>query len=227
MKALAATAILAPVLALTVGTAAAQTGLLRDWDYEGLYADGLSVDRLLDGMDVNGPEQPDLGEVEDLLIRPDGEVVAVLVEMDNFWAPGEMQVSIPWEQVEVGEKGLAAPITEQNAGDYSLFARRGTSPAEATDVWRASELIGDYARVRDGEATREYGYVSDMIIRDGKIAAVVVTPDVSWDVAGNRAYAWTSADTGWRPANRYYDLPHTRDEAVEARVFNYEAMAWN
>lgn len=227
-------------LALGAGTAAAQTGVLRDWQYDELYATGVSVEELLDGMDVNGAEEQDIGEVEDVLIGRDGRVLSVIAEVGGFWDMGDTHISIPWRQVDLANyaDGITVPITEDNADDYSLFDREVVSRAAVEDevvsevdsaetaggVWRASELVGDYARVRDGDAWSDYGYVSDMIVRDGRVAAVIVTPDVTWDTAGYRAYPWTAETTGWRPADRYYDLPYSRDEVANAQVFDYDEL---
>lgn len=239
MRFLATTA-LGLSLALGAGAAAAQTGVLRDWKYDDLYAKGVSVEEMLDGMDVNGTEEQDIGEVEDVLIGPDGKVISVIAEVGGFWDMGDTHISIPWDQVDLANyaDGITVPITEDNADDYSLFDREVVSKAQVEDqvvsevdsaeamggVWRASELVGDYARVRDGDAWSDYGYVSDMIIRDGEIAAVIVTPDVTWDSAGYRAYPWAVGPTGWRPADRYYNLPYDREEVMNAQVFDYDEL---
>jgi hypothetical protein len=94
-------------------------------------------------------------------------------------------------------------------------------------MWRASNVIGDYARVRDGEAWAEYGYVNDLIVRDGKIASVVVTPDVSYGVGGYRAYPYAGVYDGWTAGDTYYDLPYTVEEIDRVEAFDYDSFAWD
>ena len=88
-------------------------------------------------------------------------------------------------------------------------------------AWRASELIGDYARLRDGNAYGDYGYVSDLILRDNKVAAVVVQPRAGYG-PGYRAYPYYGYPYGWNAGSPYYDMPYTEDDILDAEPFDYD-----
>ncbi|WP_349370168.1 PRC-barrel domain-containing protein [Salinarimonas sp.] len=112
-------------------------------------------------------------------------------------------------------------------------------------AYRVSEVIGDYVRIRDedGETTdaaaaddammmgrpgypgragyRDYGYVNDVIIADGRVQAVVVNPDLAYG-RGYYAYPYYSPyNYGYGP---YYDLPYGEDEVGAVEPFEYERM---
>ena len=88
--------------------------------------------------------------------------------------------------------GIIVPADEDTVGDYAFEqyvlsaeiaeteAVARVDDAEVRRGWRGSELIGDYARIRDGDTYSNYGYVSDMILRNGQVAAVVVQPDAAY-----------------------------------------------
>lgn len=192
-------------------------------NYNELYA-GMSVEELL-GADVHGTTGEDIGEVENLVIGKDGEVLSVIAEVGGFLELGDKHISIPWDRVTVGVDGddLSIPLTQDTLEEFSLFADPRVTAQEARTTiqevegddagvvttgpraWRATELIGDHARLRDKDGFVNYGYVHDLIIRDGKVAAVVVSPDVTWG-PGLYAYPYYGYWSGWHPAFPYYDL---------------------
>ena len=91
-------------------------------------------------------------------------------------------------------------------------------------AWRATDAIGDFARLKDGDGYANYGYVDDLIIRGGEIAAVVVSPDVGVGAAapGVYAYPYYGYDYGWDPGLNTYDLPYDREEVGALEPFDYE-----
>ncbi|MFZ3584248.1 PRC-barrel domain-containing protein [Loktanella sp. DJP18] len=234
---------------------------LTDWDYESLYTDGISVERLLDA-DVISATGDDVGDVENVLFGPGGDLVSVIVEAGGFWDIGDTHVNIPWDIVETAPwdaDGIMIPITQEQLEDpevYGLFDEElGYGYAEGSGlnnvtietivaeeqlaevggdglgvvetgprVWRAPDLIGDYARVRDGDALVNYGYVEDIIVRDGQIAAVLVTPDRGWGVTGNRAYPYYGSNYGWSSGAEYYDMPYDRTEISDVEAFDNDML---
>lgn len=113
-------------------------------------------------------------------------------------------MNVPWDKFKVAADGdsVTIPLTQETIEDYSRFADPALGATEAaTEVqevesdnagvaltgqraWRAAELIGDYARLKDGDSWANYGYVDDLIVRDGQIEAVVVSPDARWRAPG-------------------------------------------
>lgn len=213
---------------------------LAEWNYEDLYAGGISADDFIDEMQVYDQTGEDIGDVEDILIGPDGGVLAIVAEVGGFWDIGDTHVSVPFDQVEMAEAGdgVVVPVTEETVDDYGNWGDAWTTTgagnvgdevaAGIDDValpraWRASELIGDYARLTEGEGFANYGYVNDLVLRDGQVAAVVVQPDRGYG-AGYRAYPYYGYGRGWYPGTPYYDMPYTADETVEMEEFDYDRL---
>ena len=207
---------------------------LEQWTYEPLYAEGVSADRLI-GHDVLGPEGDDIGQVENILIGPNGQAVALIAEVGGLWELGDTHISIPWDETDITADGAVVPVTEETVGDYSLFRDGYLRLGDAANliqevegdgwgevvtgprIWRATELIGDYARLIDGSVFTEYGLINDIIIRDGQVAAAVVSPDLE-----GRAYAYPYY--GWTAGSPFYDLPYDAAEADILEPFDYDQI---
>ena len=210
---------------------------LADWRYDDLYNGGVSVEELIDGMDVIGPTGDDIGEVENVLFGPGGRVVALVAEVGGFWDIGDTHISVPWDMVQPGTDNVLIPVTEETVGDYSIFNDNVTYLDAANQiqqvegdgigkvetgprVWRATDLIGDYARVKRGDRFGNYGYVNDLIIRNGQIAATVVSPDSGYGRGGSYAYPYPGYTAG-----DYYNLPYAEDELGGVEPFEYDRMS--
>ncbi|MFN7023486.1 MAG: PRC-barrel domain-containing protein [Pseudorhizobium sp.] len=211
---------------------------LSQWNPDELYATAWSAEALFD-RPVFGAEGEEIGDVEDLIIGPAGNLLSLVAEVGGLWDLGDTHVSVPWEQVVVRVDGtIAIPVTEDNADDFSVLrddarhlAQEIVSDMDNKEVgpraWRASELIGDIVRVRGGAAPRTlaygpYGYVEDLIFNDGKLTAAVV----DLDPAGPEevAYPFYGYEYGWTPGNPYYDLPYDRDEAATIEPFEVDRL---
>lgn len=215
---------------------------LSDWGYDALYQNGFSSDDFIDDTEVYGESGDPIGDVEDLLIGTNGRVVAVIAEVGGFWDIGDSHVSIPWSDVRMTEdgEGIVVPVTEDNVDDYGVYDNAFLSRDEASGqiigevddaiarsrMWRVSELIGDYARTREGGTYTNYGYVNDVIVRDGQVSAVVVEPDTGYGLAGRYAYPYYGYDNGtdWTPGSTYYNMPYSSDEASRTDRFDYEQL---
>lgn len=226
-------------------TSANEVISLSDWRFDDLYAGGVSAEVIIDGMDVYDVSGENIGEVEDIIVGSTGEVLSVIAEVGGLWDIGDTHVSIPWSDIEiaVGGDGVIVPVTEDNVDEYGYFGEYGTEVITAAEAgtsiisevddaytgdraWRASEVIGDYARLGDNSAYRNYGYVNDLILRNGEVAAVVVEPDSSYGYDGYQAYPYYGydADYGWNPGNNYYDLPYDETEVGAMEPFDYNRL---
>lgn len=216
---------------------------LGDWSYDDLYSRGFSAEAFIDDTEVYGVGGEEIGNVEDLLIGPDGKVVSVIAEVGGFWDIGDRHVSIPWESVSANATGdgITVPVTEETVDDYDVYNRElitrqmaaGNIVGNVDDalagnrLWRASEVIGDYSRLAEGgNAFREYGYVSDLIIVDGQVKAVVIQPDSGYGAVGSYAYPYYGYDYGygWQPGNAYYDMPYNEGEIAELEAFDSDRL---
>ncbi|MBF9029759.1 PRC-barrel domain containing protein [Rhodobacterales bacterium HKCCE3408] len=209
---------------------------LDDWNYDELRdADTWSVDTLF-GNDVMGSADTRIGDVEDLVLNDEGEVIALIAEVGGFWDIGDTHVSVPWDQVVVATDGeVAVPVNEDNVDEFDLFDSSGLSEDTklsdnvvggldseelGTGLWRASDLLGDYVRVMGEEdAWVNFGYVSDLMVNaDGQIAATLVTATTRYG-PGTYAYPYYAPSgregfPAWSPGARSYDLPILVDEAM-------------
>ena len=208
---------------------------LNEWAYDDLYSAGWTVETMFDETEVIGPEGEQIGDVENVLIGADGQIMSVVVEVGGFWDIGDTHVSVPWDEVTLGETmdEITVPVTEENADDYSIFGPRefffagdGDEVAIVDDslftgerVFKATELIGDYVYLTGDE---EYGYVSDLVFdkNDGSMLAVLVDGSTIGD-PGPYAYPYTGYHTDWHPGIVDLRLPYSAEEVTVVDTFDY------
>ncbi|WEX10639.1 PRC-barrel domain-containing protein [Chelativorans sp. AA-79] len=211
---------------------------LPEWRSDNLYADGISVDYVMDEAEVYGPGGDEIGSVENFVFAEDGRVLSIVAEVGGFWDLFDTHVNVPWEEVTYSGGRLTILVTEDNVEDYSLFktgyltaqGAAGDTTVVEDDLatgprsFRASELIGDYARIRadDQDNYANYGYVNDLILRDGQIAAVVVNPNAGYGTPGPYAYPYYGY--GWAPGMPYYDMPYGEQDVAQAERFDYDRL---
>lgn len=214
---------------------------LDQWRAQSLYqGGGFSADDFIDEMDILDPAGEEIGEVEDVVVGIDGQILSVIAEVGGLWGIGDTTVSIPWDTIELAPEGnrIVVPVTEDTVDDYRAFTDLYV-PAEAVEseivrtevedtllgprAWRVTELIGTLARIREGEGMVGYGYVSDLILKGGEVAAVIVQSEGAYGSNGRFAYPYGEQLTGyrWNPGTPYYDLPYTAEEVGAAVPFDY------
>jgi sporulation protein YlmC with PRC-barrel domain len=64
------------------------------------------------GKDVYGTNGNEVGELNNLLIDPDGRVRAALIEFGGFLGIGEHRIAVPWDQMSVQGNRLVVNMTE-------------------------------------------------------------------------------------------------------------------
>jgi len=217
---------------------------LDDWQVSPLYNRGWSADRFFGQPVISETSEEVIGDVEDLIIGPNGDVVALVAEVGGVLDIGDTHVSVPWNQVSLtGDGSAMVPVTLENADEFGFFARPseqklGQDVLSGLDdeplgnrAWRASELIGDLVRVTNEEAQETrfvgYGYVQDLIVTEGQVVATVIDRNSGYGVPGRYAYPYYGYGYGWHPGNRYYNLPFDREEADRASEFDYERLGEN
>lgn len=144
-------------------TPVGQVITLREWNTSAMAGSGWSARSFFD-TSVRGPSGEEIGDVEDLIVGANGELLALVAEVGGFWDIGDTHVSIPWDAVTIRQNGsVVIPVTEDNVDNYGFFGAVPTRGQLAGQVvsgladqplgaraWRVSELIGDLARVRSG-----------------------------------------------------------------------------
>ncbi|MGJ3261658.1 MAG: PRC-barrel domain-containing protein [Salinarimonas sp.] len=243
------------------GTLAAENIVaMQDWRYDEMYAGGMSAEEFIDEYDVYGAAGEDIGDVEDVIVGADGRILAVVAEIGGFIDIGDTHVAVPWDEVEmsIADEAITIPITEDTIDDYDVFGRgyfggdygvgeevAATGAVVEQEVvtglddaalgpraYRVSEIIGDYARIRGEDDTpRNYGYVNDVILSEGRVQAIVVSAGGAYG-RGYYAYPYYGpygygADYGTNygyGTGPYYDLPYGESEVRGAERFDYERL---
>lgn len=210
---------------------------LSSWSYDPLYAEGWRTEEIWDA-DVYGPEGEEIGEIENLLLGRDGQILSVVAEVGGLWDIGDTHVNVPWDEVTVGPnfERITIPVNEDNVDDYSLFKdwhlTAGEAKTETTQVddsltvglraWKLTDILNDYVMLA-GHVP--YGYVDDVVFnREGALQAIVVRPDVSWGVPGYYAYPYPA---WWNPGLGYHALPYARADVEGLEPFDYQRLEGN
>jgi sporulation protein YlmC with PRC-barrel domain len=230
------------ILALLVaGPVVAQENVqvLTNWSYDSLYADGWSVENMFDTTEIIGTNGEDIGDVENVIFSNDGDVLGIIAEVGGFWDIGDTHVHVPWDEVNIGETIQQAqiPVTEENVGNYDVFGdywggERVNTEADAgpTDVadddllagpgiFKATDLIGSFTYLSDG---MRYGYVSDIIVENGVISAIVADA-ATYGRGGYYAYPYSYRGISPMGIPRY-NMPYNATEIDTIENFDYEQL---
>ncbi|MGK9201058.1 PRC-barrel domain-containing protein [Sinorhizobium meliloti] len=210
--------------------------VLSEWRYDPLYATGWSVDQVFDEAAVVSRNGEEIGDVENIIFNEQGDVVALIAEVGGLWEIGDTHVSIPWSEVELSQDAarITVPVTEETADDYAAAAGdRGTirknetgqvatveeDTAAGSGLFKATDIMGDGAYLNSNQ---RYGYVNDLIVNDGRLAAVV--SDVR-GANGRSYYAFPyTGSAAWTRDPGRYDIPYGPEEVTVVQVFEYDKM---
>lgn len=217
-----------------VGTPGAGVLVLDNWNYDPLYSEGWSVDTVLEKTTVNDPSGEAVGTVEDLLFSDEGRLVAFVVEIGGTLGVDRTSVSVPWEQAVLTDDTmrLHVPITPEALPGAEAPALPATAPADGAEIlpeevaagpagFLATDLIGDYVSLEDNE---RYGDVSDIIVLQDRIAALVVKSAGSGQDS-QRAYPYAGYQSWTDPAlETHFSLPYAAEQADVIEDFDYDRL---
>ncbi|ALN72781.1 PRC-barrel domain-containing protein [Aureimonas sp. AU20] len=65
----------------------------------------------LEGEDIYGANNEKIGDIEDFVLRPDGSIEAVVVEVGGFLGIGEKDVLVSWSALQIGVQDNDLRIT--------------------------------------------------------------------------------------------------------------------
>jgi sporulation protein YlmC with PRC-barrel domain len=206
---------------------------LSEWNYEEIYQEGGIRSSELMGAQVFGPDNREIGNVENLLISRDNQLVGLIAEIGGFADIGDTHVVVPWEEVSLMDKGVKVPVSPGNISEYGLFSNK--SPLASKELkqtvridddagtgdqtWKLTSLIGDYATRQGGAG---YGYVDEVLFsKEGQIQAVVIE-------AGGYPYAYPfhGEPFGWRPGLNAYPLLYGPDQTGAQGPFDYNRYGY-
>lgn len=192
---------------------------IRTWTLDESARAGWSVKKLI-GAKAFGPNRKQIGNVENLILDPDGKVRKLIVTTGGFLGIGDTPLAVSWKDVKIGPNVdyVNTPLTAESVEKYGLFDGMPDKVAIGPREWRATELIGDYVNLHGGI---HYGHVRDMIIsKEGELKAVIVSPNVGWSGHGHGyynyyAYPFYGYGHGWNPGHDYYDLPFGKADIAD------------
>lgn len=135
-------------------------------------SDGFEANDLIGEAVTNRNNDEDIGDVDDLVIDRDGQIVSVVVKTGGMLGMGKKDVAIDWDQIDfsVDEDGSDVKMTV----DMDEESLKNAPEVEKSDGdHHASDLIGQTVTNRTND--EDLGNVDDLVIdRDGQIIAVVV-----------------------------------------------------
>jgi len=205
-------------------------------DINAVYANGISARSLYYDTDVAGPDDSDIGSVENVIFAGEGKVAGLIVEVGGFWDIGDQHLFVPWEQIELmgggAEMKVKIPVTEETAEDYT-FSESGLYKSSAQSLrdvnldwytvgpklWRVSEVIGDYAYLSDRQG---YGFIRDVIVSpEGDVRAVIINAQSTYG-GGYRAFPYRGTRYTMGP---YYSTGYSASQVMALPEFDYERLA--
>jgi sporulation protein YlmC with PRC-barrel domain len=179
-------------------------------------SDGWRARQLL-GSAVLAQDGRTIGQVRDIIVDKDGRLEALIIEGGGPLQLPDAVYRIPWREVDLtpGKAGVVADLSDAKRPRYGLFPGTegvATLPRE----FRATEVIGDYARLQTGHG---YGYVTDVVFtKDGRLGAVLVTRQTGAN-GTTTAFPFPAVQGPWDPGASYFGLPHvTAEQADKAGV---------
>lgn len=206
---------------------------LAEWEESIRDRGGLRAEYMLTE-EIFGPEGEEIGNVENIIVNGQGQIVAIIAEVGGFWDIGDTHIAVPWEEVTLIPDGLKIPVTEDNFDDYTLFAEKSyitmerlqqarqvdDSVATGPETWRLTALLGDYAALENGDG---FGYVDDAIFsKDGQLQAVIVQSSLAAYGYGTYAFPFHGYAYGWRPYQHAYVVPYGPAVIDTLEPFRYD-----
>lgn len=198
---------------------------LESWNAEPLEASAWRAKALIDE-DVYGRSGDEVGEVEDILMKDDGSISAIVVEGGGVLDIGDRHVRVAWEDVSLrggDEDGVSVPLEESNMTDFSFFDSSDGVQAER-DEFRVSHVLGTGVRDKRGVP---YGYVDDILFSEGEAKATLIRPDVAYGMdRGEWPYAtpYVGARHGYGVGYDFYLMPYDKTELDRLEAFDAESV---
>lgn len=178
----------------------------------------LTARRLLKGH-LYDPAGREIGDIDDLIIQPDGSIAAVLAKLDASSGERDSLVRLPWSAVTLRDKGkgLTATIDASRPERYRLYPDEAPAQDGARS-WRASELLRDQVDLGDRRGLR---IVKDLVLEPaGKVAYVLVQSDLSSGARGSlHATALVQNRQGADPSAPWYKNPRYADDMAHLKVY--------
>lgn len=198
-----------------------------EWSYDTLYKDTWRASSLID-LDAYNPEGEYVGEIHDMLVRPDGTIDSVIIEGGGFLDIGDSHVRVKWDEVkfrDAADKNVIVPLDPERLTDYSLFNdNEDAGPRADENLVRMSTMLHRTVRLSDGSS---FGYVDDYLVAEGRIASMVVRPDIRFGSSRRQSYAtpYDARAYGYSPGYDFYVLPYSEKQMTELGAFEIDKVS--
>jgi len=83
----------------------------------------IRASRLID-RDVYSADNVEVGEVEDLILDGQGRIVGVVIELENRLGFTERYISVPFAQLQIGDRRVTLPMTREQIRTMPGFQYR-------------------------------------------------------------------------------------------------------
>jgi len=190
---------------------------LSNWN-AGDLRNGISAEALI-GTDVRGRNNESIGEVQDIIVRRNGKVRALVISAGGVLGVGETDLRVAWNQVQLDAKleHVKVPIASQNVDRFRWGAE---SVHKARGELLASEVMDSSVALTDG---MRYGEIDDLVIgRDGNVKGVVVSSDLNNAGFGRYALPFRGR-LAYNATSDQYRLPYTQAQVKTLRPLDYSA----
>lgn len=190
---------------------------ITPWNSAALY-EGWRANNLLQE-EAYGSDGGIVGEIEDLIVNSEGQIVAVVVEGGGTLDIGDTHARISWDKVtRQGADSVTVQYSESAFEDGDLLGVDDMPAGEGN--YRVRELIGD--TVRDGEGVG-YGFIRDVIFsQDDEAQAVIVRPDRTYGYTGTHAVPYSAR--GYDPYVPDYWVPYAVEDLSQIERLDYRRM---
>lgn len=157
------------------------------------------------GKDVYGANNEDIGEVDDVLINPNGQVIGVIVGVGGFLGIGETNVAVPMNALQFKPR-------EANRGTAGTAATTGTAGTGTTAPGAAGTAAGAGTTASGSAGTGTMGTAgttaggagaannADVIVLMVTKEQLNAAPKFQDDARGRRNATTGGANTGTAPA---------------------------
>ena len=199
----------------------------EEWNYDTLYKDTWRASALID-LDAYNAEGESVGEIHDILVRPDGTIDSVIIEGGGFLDIGDSHVRVKWDEMKFrdgAEKNVIVPLDPERLTDFSLFDdSENAGPRADENLVRMSTMLHRTVRLSDGSS---FGYVDDYLVTDGRIASMVVRPDIRFGNSRHQSYAtpYDAHAYGYSPGYDFYILPYSEKQMTELGDFEIDRVS--
>ena len=188
---------------------------LRNWNYDTMK-DGWMASSLIDA-EVRGANGEELGDVLNLVLDSEGNLISVIVESGGILDIGDNHFRVPWSEVDVASdhESVTVPVEAGNVDEYTLFDGEQIDRKVAENSYRATELVRSFIALEDRKG---FGMVTDLVFNDqDRLEAVVAQP--TYGAGGTGYYALPYMQGTYSRSTGSWNFPYSDQDIKVLKSF--------